>query len=130
MVKIRLSRFGRRNRPFYRIHVFDSRVRRDGRAIEQLGWYDPMSQDDSRHSTLNVERARYWLGVGAAPTATVHDLFKRHAVYEENEKLEQWAARVSGAAFGRGRKKPAETPASSADGAEGANEGGDEQASS
>ena len=58
--KIRLKRIGRRNRPFYRMVAMDSRNRRDGAAIEELGWYNPI---DSNHSyDLKDERILHWLG--------------------------------------------------------------------
>ena len=81
-VVIRMKRTGRRNRPCYRISVADSRFPRDGRTLETLGLYDPIAPKEDAQHTLNVERARHWLSVGARPSATVHWLFKRHAVYE------------------------------------------------
>ncbi len=81
-VVIRLKRTGRRNRPCYRISVADSRSPRDGTVLENLGLYDPVSPNADAQHTVNVERARHWLSVGALPSSTVHSLFKRHAVYE------------------------------------------------
>ena len=77
MVKLRLKRFGRRNRPFYRINAIDSRAARDGRSIEELGWYDPMARDDSKQFHIDTERAQYWLGTGAKPSRIVSDLLKK-----------------------------------------------------
>ena len=57
--KIRLKRIGRRNRPFYRMVVMDSRSRRDGAAIEELGWYNPIDLDHS--FSLKEDRILYWL---------------------------------------------------------------------
>lgn len=67
MVKIRLNRMGRKNVPFYRIVVIDSRKARDGEYIEYVGWYDP------RHKKLEIERDRidYWISKGAQPTVRV-----------------------------------------------------------
>ena len=76
MVVLRLKRVGRRHRPFYRINVMDKRSPRDGRSIEQLGTYDPVAPED-RQVKVNVERADYWLSVGAQPSATVASLLKR-----------------------------------------------------
>ena len=59
--KIRLKRIGRRNRPFYRMVAMDSRNRRDGAAIEELGWYNPI--DSNRSYDLKDERILHWLGV-------------------------------------------------------------------
>jgi len=82
MVKIRLSRFGARNNPHYRIVVTDSRRRRDGAYIEKIGYYDPRKTTPDWYK-VDVERARYWLSVGAKPTETVERLFKLAGVYEE-----------------------------------------------
>ena len=69
---IRLSRGGRKGRPFYRIVVADKRMARDGRYIEKLGTYNPiLANDDSNRVTLNEERIKYWLGEGAKPSERV-----------------------------------------------------------
>ncbi|HLR97133.1 MAG TPA: 30S ribosomal protein S16 [Jiangellaceae bacterium] len=65
-VKIKLKRFGKVREPHYRVIVADSRNKRDGRAIEELGAYHP--KHEPSHITLNSERVQYWLGVGAQPT--------------------------------------------------------------
>ena len=76
--KIRLKRIGRRNRPFYRMVVMDSRSRRDGAAIEELGWYNPI---DLEHSfSLNDERIIHWLKDGAQTTDAAHKLLKRAGI--------------------------------------------------
>ncbi len=75
---------GRRNRPFYRICVFDSRTRRDGRSIEDIGTYDTTSNQKETLSTVKAERARHWLSVGAKPSLTVHQIFKKNGVYDES----------------------------------------------
>ena len=73
--KIRLKRIGRRNRPFYRMVAMDSRNRRDGAAIEELGWYNPI---DSNYSyDLKDERILHWLGEGAQPTDAAKKLLRR-----------------------------------------------------
>lgn len=80
-VVLRLKRFGRRNRPFYRICVMDARTRRDGRVIEELGHYDPVSSDTGEPAfELNAERAQYWVSVGAQPSETVASLMRRQGV--------------------------------------------------
>ncbi|MBI1373692.1 MAG: 30S ribosomal protein S16 [Phycisphaera sp.] len=76
-VKLRLSRMGNRHRPFYRINAIDSRKQRDGRVIEQLGWFNPLDQNEAQQSELKVDRIAYWLSVGAQPSATVSMLIKR-----------------------------------------------------
>ncbi|MGE0432078.1 MAG: 30S ribosomal protein S16 [Planctomycetota bacterium] len=81
MVRIRLSRFGRRNRAFFRIEVFDQRVRRNGRSIEKIGWYDPYVADEAKKYGLDVERARHWLKVGAQASETVRQIFRKQGVF-------------------------------------------------
>lgn len=81
-VVIRMRRTGRRNRPCYRINVADSRSPRDGRFLETLGLYDPISKDTENQVTLNVERAKHWLSVGALPSETVKSIFKNQGVFE------------------------------------------------
>ena len=73
-VKLRLKRFGRRHRSFYRIAAVDSRRPRDGRVLEELGWYDPQTHASDKQVSLNRDRIEYWLGVGAHPSETVREL--------------------------------------------------------
>ena len=80
-VRIRLKRMGRKNRPFYRICVFDGRTRRDGASLEDIGTYDTVSNKQKTLSDVKVDRARHWLSKGAKPSLTVHQIFKRHEVY-------------------------------------------------
>jgi small subunit ribosomal protein S16 len=75
-VKIRLTREGRRNLPFFRIGAFDSRTRREGRSIEVLGHYNPLEKDDSKKVVVDAERVRYWFGQGAIPSESVVSLLK------------------------------------------------------
>ena len=74
-VKIRLKRFGKIRSPHYRIVVADSRTKRDGRAIEEIGKYHP--KNDPSLIEVDSERAQYWLSVGAQPSEAVVALFKR-----------------------------------------------------
>lgn len=74
MVKIRLTRKGAKKKPFYRVIVADSRVRRDGPFLEIIGTYNPMT--DPSDINIDIERAKYWLGVGAQPSSTVTKLLK------------------------------------------------------
>ncbi|MDH6516219.1 small subunit ribosomal protein S16 [Streptomyces canus] len=74
-VKIKLKRLGKIRSPHYRIVVADSRTRRDGRAIEEIGLYHPV-QNPSRIE-VDSERAQYWLGVGAQPTEPVLAILKK-----------------------------------------------------
>lgn len=75
-VKIRLRRMGARNNPFYRVVVADSRSPRDGRFIEELGYYDPKS--DPAVISINKEKAEEWIKKGAQPTETVKRLLKNN----------------------------------------------------
>ncbi len=77
-VRIRLKRFGRRHRPFFRICAMDSRSPRDGRVIEELGHYDPMIQETDARAVLKTDRIDYWLSVGAKPTEKVAVLIKKY----------------------------------------------------
>ena len=76
-VRIRMKRLGRRHRPFFRICVMDARKPRDGRAIEELGHYDPMVKDKSQRVTLDMERVQHWLSVGAQPSEKVAVLIRK-----------------------------------------------------
>lgn len=80
MVKLRFKRFGRRNRPFFRLNAIDQRTSRDGKVIEQLGSYDPRAEDDAKTANWKRERIEYWLGVGAQPSETVAALLKRAGI--------------------------------------------------
>ena len=77
-VKIRMKRMGRKHRHFFRICATNSRSPRDGRVIEELGTYDPMIADTHARVTLNDERVKYWLGVGALPSEKVKILIKKY----------------------------------------------------
>lgn len=89
MVRIRMKSLGRRHRPFYRICAMDSRAPRDGRAIEELGYYDPMARNVETRESLNVDRIRYWLSVGAQPSEKVSAILRRHGV-EKPAPGEHW----------------------------------------
>ena len=74
-VKIRLKRIGMKKVPFYRIVVSDARSPRDGRFIEEIGYYDPLK--DPAEIKVDAERAQYWVKNGAQPTDTVRALLKK-----------------------------------------------------
>jgi small subunit ribosomal protein S16 len=114
LVRIRMQRSGRKNRPFYRIQVVDSRVRRDGAGIEQLGWYDPVARDESKQLNLNEERAKYWISRGAQPSDTLRDIFAKRnlidtvrweAVRTRRRELIKSRAAAAAAAPAEGAKK-------------------------
>ncbi len=77
-VKIRLRRIGAKKAPFYRVVVADSRYPRDGRFIEEIGYYDPTKEP----AIVNVdaEKAKKWIGNGAQPTDTVKALLKKNGI--------------------------------------------------
>jgi small subunit ribosomal protein S16 len=81
-VKIRLKRLGKIRSPHYRIVVADSRTKRDGRAIEEIGKYHP--KNDPSVIEVDSERAQYWLSVGAQPTEAVVALFKRTGDWQKH----------------------------------------------
>ena len=77
-VKIRLRRMGAKKSPFYRIVVADSRYPRDGRFIEEIGYYNPLVEP--KGVKVDTEKAKKWIANGAQPTDTVKVLFKKHGV--------------------------------------------------
>ncbi|MCC7203912.1 MAG: 30S ribosomal protein S16 [Phycisphaeraceae bacterium] len=85
MVKLRLKRFGRRNRPYYRVCVMDMRSARDSAPIEELGHYDPIEKDAAKGLQINAERAKYWLSVGAQPSERVTSLLRGLGVMESKK---------------------------------------------
>ena len=78
MVKIRLRRIGAKKAPFYRIVVADSRFARDGRFIEEIGYYDPTKEPSV--VKIDADKAKQWLDNGAQPTDTVREILKKAAV--------------------------------------------------
>ena len=78
MVKIRLRRMGAKKNPYYRIVVADSRFPRDGRCIEEIGTYDPLTKPAT--VTVDAEKAQQWIKNGAQPTDTVRGLLKKAGV--------------------------------------------------
>jgi len=79
-VKLRLQRLGRTHKSFFRLSAMDSRKPRDGRVIEELGWYDPHVKNEEEQTELNRERIEYWLSVGAQPSETVGNLLKKNGI--------------------------------------------------
>lgn len=88
-VRIRLQRHGKKRRPFYRLVAVDSRSQRDGRFIERIGHYDPMT--DPANIVIDAEKALKWLRTGAQPSDTAKDLMSKAGVWEQfiNEKQGQ-----------------------------------------
>jgi small subunit ribosomal protein S16 len=79
MVKIRLTRRGKKKQPFYKIVITDARNPRDGKFIEEVGWYDPRGKEIA----LNLQRVKLWLSRGAQPTERVAKLIKLKEVQNE-----------------------------------------------
>jgi small subunit ribosomal protein S16 len=73
MLKLRLKKTGRKRQPSYRLVIMTSETKRDGRAIEELGYYSPIT----KKSYFKLEKILYWLKVGAQPTETVSNLLKK-----------------------------------------------------
>jgi small subunit ribosomal protein S16 len=86
-VKLRLRRMGNTNRPFYRVVAIDSRDRRDGRAIQELGWYDPLQKPMALQ--LEEEPILEWLRRGAEPSATVRELMRDRGILFKWELLQK-----------------------------------------
>ena len=80
MVKIRLKRIGAKKAPFYRVVVADSRYPRNGRFIEEIGSYNPLT--DPAQINIDAEKAKDWIGKGAQPTETVKALLKKSGIVD------------------------------------------------
>jgi len=80
MVTIRLARTGAKKQPFYHLVVADSRMPRDGRFIERLGFYNPVSQGKEERLKIDLERVDYWVGQGAQASDKVASLVKQSRV--------------------------------------------------
>ena len=80
MVKMRLRRMGAKKAPFYRVVVADSRYPRDGRFIEEIGYYNP--QTEPAEVSIDADKAKDWLAKGAQPTETVKSLLKKSGIVD------------------------------------------------
>lgn len=95
MVRLRLQRLGRTHRPFYRLAAMDRRERRNGKVLENLGWYNPLEKDPAKQLSLKPDRIRHWLSVGAQPSETVRDLLAKNDVLSDEAKSEWEADRTT-----------------------------------
>ncbi|HEY4543214.1 MAG TPA: 30S ribosomal protein S16 [Tissierellaceae bacterium] len=86
-VKIRLTRTGAKNNPYYRIVVADSRRARDGRFIEEIGYYSPVTEPVT--IKIDAEKANKWISNGATPSETVDRLFRENGVYEAAQTTDE-----------------------------------------
>ena len=114
-VKIRMTRIGRRHRPFFRINAIESRNPRDGRILEKLGHYDPLEKDKAKQIVLKTDRVKYWLDNGAVPSDTISQILLRLGIktkYAEDKAARQAKARaqarVKGKFFNKAEKIAAE----------------------
>ena len=83
MVRLRLKRFGRTHKPFYRLNAIDQRSPRDGRSLEELGHFDPTLADESQQVNFKAERIQYWLSVGAQPSDRVQRFLAEIGIMEK-----------------------------------------------
>ena len=97
-VSIRLRREGAKNRPYYKVVVADSRSPRDGKFIEVIGTYDPKKA--GHNSSLNVERAEFWISKGAQPSDTVRSLIKKTKKQPQSADASAPAMPAAGAVTG------------------------------
>src|SRR4028119_611953 len=86
-VKLRLKPMGRIHAAFFRLNAIDSRSPRDGRVIEELGYYDPRNKDAAKQFVAKLDRCRHWLDVGAIPSETVSSLLKKSGVEHKQLRL-------------------------------------------
>ena len=100
-VRIRMKVFGRRHRPFFRVCVTDARNPRDGRVLEEVGYYDPMVPETDARAVLRGDRIDYWLSVGAQPSEKVAVLIKKYGT--NGTHLEEQKAAVERLASKRRR---------------------------
>jgi len=107
-LKIRLRQQGRNNRPFYRVVVADVRSPRDGKYVENLGWYNPFEADAEKTMSLNEERIKHWIECGAQISENVESLMKRKAPAIVKMKTQrEVASRAKALAKRKSRKKEA-----------------------
>src|SRR3954469_20511185 len=86
-VKLRLKRLGRSHGAFFRLSAIESRAPRDGRVIEELGYYDPRNKDQAKQFVAKLDRCKYWLDTGAVPSETVSSLLKKSGVEHKQLRL-------------------------------------------
>src|SRR5690242_236907 len=99
-----MKKLGRTHRPFFRICVMDQQSPRNGKAIEEVGSYDPMVKDKAKRVTLNLERVDHWISVGAQPSEKV-------AVLIDKFRNNRWGAMKSPPPMMRPQEKKAAAPA-------------------
>lgn len=109
---IKLQRVGKKHQPSFRLVVQEKRTKLNGRSTDDIGSYSPAT----KKLAFNAERVKYWLGVGAQPTATVHNLLVKNGVIKEpkipvHKKSKKQTGNNPGASVSEAAAKPAEQPA-------------------
>jgi small subunit ribosomal protein S16 len=94
MVRIRMQRMGRRHVNYFRINAVEKRVKRDGRVLENLGWYNPQAKDKAQQLHLEIDRIKHWIGAGAQPSDTIMDMLVNQGIVT-GEKADEWKATKS-----------------------------------
>lgn len=84
-VKIRLKKFGTKKRPYYRLVIMDKDAPRDGRALEEVGYYHPIAAED-KQLKLNEDKIKEWINKGAQPSPTVKRLLNKNNIFINREK--------------------------------------------
>ena len=108
MLKIRLTRRGKKRQPIYRVVVMESTIKRDGRYVESIGVYNPLTNPES--VTLKEDRALYWLSVGAQPTEPVRRLLKNQGTFDRLARLHKGESIEALTAEFEGRPWPPPAP--------------------
>ena len=107
-VKLRLKRMGRSNAAFFRLNAIDSRSPRDGRVIEELGFYNPREKDPAKVFVAKLDRCKHWLDVGAIPSGTVSSMLKKAGLDHKQLRLPKpGKPKAAPAAAAEGGEKPA-----------------------
>jgi small subunit ribosomal protein S16 len=102
-----MKRLGRRHRPFYRINAVELKTKRDGKVLEELGWYNPLEKDQAKQIHLDEERVKHWLSAGAQPSDTVMNMLAKRNLVDAEAWNAARAARIE-------RKKAAQAAAAPA----------------
>ena len=96
-VQIRMTRMGRRHRPFFRINAVDGRTPRDGKILEKLGYYDPLEKSADKQVVIDLEKVKVWLAKGAIPSDTVSEILAKQGLMTkvlEEKKLRREKAKI------------------------------------
>jgi small subunit ribosomal protein S16 len=102
-----MSRHGRTHKPFYRINAVDQRSKRDGRFIENLGWFDPLAAEGKQY-TFDEARMKHWLSTGAQPSETMKDILVKCGLYDADKRKAEIQMRIDAKAKAKGATAAAE----------------------